>query len=391
MVAETAKRFEALEAQAQVLTGVLTRAGYESVAPSMIQPADVFLDVVGEQLRARTYVFAAPDGAELCLRPDITVPTCLLYLERHPRADARARYCYNGPAFRYQAAGAGPAHPREFRQAGLECFGEAAKEKADAEVLALTLAAMKAAGLGPHAIRIGDVGLFHALMAEIDMPARWRRRLLHRFWRRDGFRAELKRLSTDPGSIARNLPIEIMSNLDAEDRAEALQVVEGYLDTREIDIVGTRTLDEITDRLLAAAHDARQPPLPAETTALISDFLSVAAPAKAAGARLKDLMRERAIDLAEALEAYHKRLQQLAANGVDCATLMFNADFGRNLEYYTGFVFEVANEQLGPQSPLAGGGRYDSLMRMVGAPQDVSAVGSAIHTERLLDIVGGTI
>src|SRR5215475_6983103 len=76
-----------------------TRGGYERIAPAVIQPAGLFLDVVGESLRARTYVFTDPDGAELCLRPDLTVPTCRLHLERHAQPNTPARYCYSGSAF----------------------------------------------------------------------------------------------------------------------------------------------------------------------------------------------------------------------------------------------------------------------------------------------------
>ncbi|MFX9185028.1 ATP phosphoribosyltransferase regulatory subunit, partial [Acinetobacter baumannii] len=86
---------------------------------AIIQPAGVFLDAVGETLRARTYIFNDPDGQELCLRPDLTVPTCRLHIERSADPATPARYCYNGAAFRYQPAGADAAHPREFRQAGI--------------------------------------------------------------------------------------------------------------------------------------------------------------------------------------------------------------------------------------------------------------------------------
>jgi ATP phosphoribosyltransferase regulatory subunit len=47
MVAETATQFEALEAQAARITGAFVEAGYERVAPSIIQPAVVCLAVVG--------------------------------------------------------------------------------------------------------------------------------------------------------------------------------------------------------------------------------------------------------------------------------------------------------------------------------------------------------
>ncbi len=96
MPPETAQKFEALQAQTQRLMTVFARAGYEPVAPAVIQPAGLFLDVVGESLRARTYVFTDPDGEELCLRPDLTVPTCRLHLARYPDGNVPARYCYIG-------------------------------------------------------------------------------------------------------------------------------------------------------------------------------------------------------------------------------------------------------------------------------------------------------
>src|SRR6516165_8871035 len=183
MPAEAAQNVEALAAQAQRLMATFMRAGYEQIAPAIIQPAGLFLDVVGERLRARTYVFTDPDGTELCLRPDLTVPTCRLHLARHPQGNVPARYCYRGSAFRYQPIGADSTHPREFRQAGIECFAAADRERADAEVLAVIAGALNDAGLARYTLRIGDLGLFGALLDAVHMPQRWRRRLRHRFWR----------------------------------------------------------------------------------------------------------------------------------------------------------------------------------------------------------------
>ena len=66
---------DALDAEAGRLMAAFVAAGYERIAPDIIQPAGLFLDVIGESLRGRTYVFTDPDGQELCLRPDLTVPT----------------------------------------------------------------------------------------------------------------------------------------------------------------------------------------------------------------------------------------------------------------------------------------------------------------------------
>lgn len=389
MPAETARQFQALEAQAQTIMQVFGKAGYEAVAPALIQPADVFLDVVGESLRARTYVFTDPDGAELCLRPDITVPTCRLYLERHPKADVKARYCYNGPAFRFQPAGAGSERPREFRQAGLELFGETAREKADAEVLALTVNALKAAGLERKRLRIGDVGLFQALIDAIPMPDRWRARLRHRFWRPSAFRAELARLASSPGEQTKLLPVDVQTALDPTNRKGTERAVHQYLEANGIEVFGVRTVSEIVDRMLEGIEDARSSPLPKEAVALIDSYLKVTAPARAAGARLRDLLGTRGVDVDQALDVYHRRLEKIAATGLDLASMEFAADFGLRIEYYTGFVFEVTVPDLMPaDTPLAGGGRYDGLLKAVGSPRDVPAVGVAIHTERLLQIAG---
>ncbi len=389
MAAETARKFEALEAQAQKIMQVFIKAGHEAVSPAIIQPAGVFLDVIGESLRARTYVFTDPDGDELCLRPDLTVPTCRLHLERHGEGVAKARYCYNGPAFRFQPVGADRAHPREFRQAGIENFGSNDRERVDAQTVATILEALKAAGLKSSKLRIGDLGLFRALIRAIDMPDRWRQFLTHLFWRPDAFRVELKRLSQPRAETLKSIPAELRAGIDPGDLNKSERAVIEYVTAKGIDTSGTRSISEVASSLMWRVADAKADPLPPETVSLIERYLAISGPAKAAGASLKDLLRERGGAMAPVLEAYHKRLQYMSELGVDVVHTEFSAEFGRQLEYYTGFVFEVLSPDLGPNSAIAGGGRYDDLMKATGAKSDVPAVGAAIHTERLLGVIQG--
>jgi ATP phosphoribosyltransferase regulatory subunit len=384
MSAEPAQKFDALEDQARGLMATFTAAGYELVAPAIIQPAGIFLNVIGESLRARTYVFTDPDGHELCLRPDLTVPTCRLHLARHPDGDVSASYCYNGPAFRYQAGGDTSAHPREFRQAGIESFAAPDREQADAAILALIAQAVHKAGVPRFGLRIGDLGLFNALLGTLEMPERWRRRLRHQFWRPEAFRAELKRLTAPQPVEARGLPAALLDKLDP-DRPEAAQAaVADYLDQTGTELIGTRTLPEIAGRLRAAAADARATPLTTGQADLIERYAAVDCEVSRTCDEVNSLSRARNIDLGPALHAFQRRLDLIAAAGIDLSAARFSAEFGRNLEYYTGFVFELIAPELGPASPIAGGGRYDSLLAEVGAPHQVPAVGACIHTERLL-------
>jgi ATP phosphoribosyltransferase regulatory subunit len=389
MPPETAQKFEALQAQTQRLMAAFTRAGYERIAPAVIQPAGLFLDVVGESLRARTYVFTDPDGEELCLRPDLTVPTCRLHLARYPDGNVPARYCYSGSAFRYQPSTADAAHPREFRQAGIESFAVADREQDDAAVVATIAEALRDAGLAQFTLRLGDLGLFNALLDALPMPGRWRRRLKHQFWRPDAFRAELARLTSKEALSAQALPAALADKLDPADPGNVADIIGDYLDQSGIELIGTRSLAEIAQRLLAEAADARETPLAAEDAALIESYVAVKGSARTAARRIEDLMRGRKLDLTGGLDAFRRRLELLGQAGIDLEEAEFDAEFGRDLEYYTGFVFELIAPELGPRSPVAMGGRYDSLLAEVGATAQVPAVGSCIHTERLLAILDG--
>ena len=57
----------------------------------------------------------------------------------------------------------------------------------------------------------------------------------------------------------------------------------------------------------------------------------------------------------------------------------FKANFGRDLEYYTGIVFEVISDK----KEIARGGRYDDLLKSLGAKQNIPAVGAAINLNNL--------
>lgn len=391
MAAESAQKFEALEAQAASLLDGFRQAGYEQVAPSIIQPADIFLDQIGEALRGRTYVFTDLAGEELCLRPDLTVPVSRLYLERHPNADAEARYCYNGPAFRFQPRGPNLTHPREFRQAGIECFGVSDRDSADAEIVRLAVEAVRQAGLKQFRLRFGDIALFYALIGALSLPERWRLKLRHYFWRPPAFHALLSRLAAgerpeDDGPVA-----ELAATLGTVDAVRAEELVANYLESKDLPLSGNRTLGEITARLLDHAADLRAEPLPGEVAAIIDDYLALEAPPREAIDGIALIGRGAGIDLDPALSRLSRRFDRLEESGIDLGRASFATEFGRDLEYYSGLVFQIEGAPSGTASPIAGGGRYDGLLRSLGAPAEVPAVGAAIHTERLLASIEGIL
>jgi ATP phosphoribosyltransferase regulatory subunit len=387
MAAESAKEFEALEAQAATLLDTFRNAGYEQVAPSIIQPADIFLDQIGERVRSRTYVFTDLAGDELCLRPDLTVPVSRLYLERHPKADQPARYCYNGPAFRFQPQGDNRAHPREFRQAGIECFGEADRESADVEIVLLAVEAVGGVGLKDFRLRFGDIALFYALLDALSLPERWRLKLRHYFWRPHAFHALLSRLARGERPNGEGPVMALAGRLAGNNSERAEELVAAYLEQDGLPLSGNRSLSEITARLLDHAADLRADPLRKEVATVIDYYLAVSGPPLEATERVAMIAHGAGIDLGPALQAATRRFERLKKSGIDLNRASFAAEFGRNLEYYSGLVFQI--EAQGIDEAIAGGGRYDGLLAHLGAPKDVPAIGSAIHTERLLAAARG--
>src|SRR5262249_34504325 len=139
--------------------------------PPILHPAAIFLDVSGEEVRRRLFLTSDAAGEELCLRPEYTIPVCRAYLSSS-KAGKIAEYSYLGPVFRARAGKAG-----EQTQTGLESFGRRDAEAADAEVFSLAMEAATAAGGGALTARLGDAGLFDAMLASLKIPEPWRRRL----------------------------------------------------------------------------------------------------------------------------------------------------------------------------------------------------------------------
>jgi len=359
--------------------------GFTPVEPPIVQPADVFIEKSGEQIRAHTFLFTDPDGvAELCLRPDLTVPTCRWHLQHAADPAAEARYSYAGPVFRYHA---NADVPREYEQVGLEWFAAPDATTAEAEVLALAVQAVREAAPDvspPLAITIGDIGLMRALLSDLDMPPRWRARLLRRLRRPAAFSRTLDDLSGN-GEPTRTSLSPLIDNLAEQPSMQrALELAERELQAHDLELVGGRTLEDIATRLLEKAENRHLPPLAQGKRALIEQLLSIRAPLKPAIVQLGKLAEQAGPATRRAWEAFAVRVEHIARLLPDDAKrVLFDASFGQSFDYYTGFVFEITAPVRGGAQSIAGGGRYDDMLASLGGP-DVPALGMALNMPRLL-------
>lgn len=351
----------------------LTGAGYARCEPPILQPASIFFES-GEDLRGQLYLTSDVTGADYCLRPEYTIPVSRHYLASF-QAGESAAYSYCGPVFRFRAEG-----PSEFVQAGIESFGRADRAAADAEILALTLeAAAKAGAARDLAVEIGDAGLFSGLLGSLDLAPQWQRRIARGHTHGKPIAAILD--DTVNGSGVDHSGV--LALLEGADKRGARALVEDLLRIAGVSAVGGRTAAEIADRFLEQAALKSGAGVSTEKRAVIERFLQIEGDPCEASKALRQLAGETRLDLLAVLDGFDERLRRIAARGIDVATLSFAARFTRNLDYYTGFVFEALDRARPSEKPIAGGGRYDLLLGRLGAPAEIPAVGAAIWIDRL--------
>jgi ATP phosphoribosyltransferase regulatory subunit len=362
------------ELRAQQLLASYMRAGYTPIDPPELQPAEPFLDLSGEDIRRRMFLTSDPLGRELCLRPDLTIPVSRAYLESSA-AGKVAAYCYLGVVFRHREGAA-----TEILQAGIESFGRPDKAAADAEMLSLGLEATTLYGLAAPEIRVGDVGLFSAFVAALDLAPAWKRRLVKDFNRKWSLAHDLDQLALTPTNGAPEYR-GVLAALAGSDPKAAHHLITDLLSIAGIAAVGGRSVAEIAERFLEQAALGAGTRLPRETRALIERFLAVRGDPDEAAGELRALAADANLSLSPALDLFETRTGFLAARGVDVGAIHFSTAFGRGFDYYTGFVFELHNAR--SKGPLIAGGRYDGLLTRLGAHEQIPAVGFAASIEEL--------
>ncbi|SLN72221.1 Histidine--tRNA ligase [Roseovarius albus] len=353
-----------IRAEMYRLRGLFEAAGAQPVETAVLQPADVLLDLYGEDIRARAYVTSDALRGEQMLRPDFTVPVVQMHMEHGAEP---ACYTYSGEVFRRQEDD--PDRANEYMQVGFELFDRANPAAADARVFALIYDILKPMNLRAAT---GDIGILMAAVDGLNTTERRKHALRRHIWRPKRFRALIDRFS---GKIP--APESRVKLLAAEDPMANIGPM-----------TGLRSETEIFQRINALKEDAAAAPISENEVALLDAVLAVRETSPYALERLLDI----AVDLPEiraAVERLEKRLEALASNGINVDQLDFEASYGRTqMEYYDGFVFGFYAESRPDLPPVASGGRYDALTRQLGQGREIPAVGGVIRPGLVVKLGG---
>lgn len=337
-----------------------------------VQPLVPYLEFLGEAYRQN---IVEHGGDDLCLCPDLTLALALQIATGQSEAGI---YQFDGLVFRGSRMDQ-TASPVQ-RQIGVEVFSSSADILDDSNIVLATKQAIEDAGVDNYSVTFADAGLVFGLIDSFDLHENWKSRLKKSFSMPSTFERDLANASA--GATAPALP-RALAKLKREDAREALA---DMFDMVKIAPFGARSLDDITDRLIDKASESERP-LKSSDAETLSAISSVKGDLQTALSELSDILNGRDAIIDARLVYWQDMQKQLTQAGMDLSSARFDANLGRELSYYDGFVFEchASNDVF-----LGGGGRYDSLITSLSnGKKESRAVGAIVRPDRIARIIEG--
>lgn len=140
---------------------VLLRYGYHPIQTPSFEFFDIFGREIGTTPSKELYKFFDREGNTLVLRPDITPSVARCAAKYYSEEEMPVRLCYMGNTYVNNNSYQGRL--KERTQLGAELLGDSSVD-ADAELLAMAVACLKAAGLGEFQISVGHADFFGGLL-----------------------------------------------------------------------------------------------------------------------------------------------------------------------------------------------------------------------------------
>ena len=328
--------------------------GFVLSEPDVLLDSDYIIERSGENFRSSMVTFDREDGKTMCLRPDLTVASCISFLQKK----SSSKIYYSGQAYR-RSGNKGNNFIND--QLGIEILGSKNQVQDDYKVISTILSAAKKMKRKNIQIKVGDVNLFKSLINALDMPERWKLRLIRHFWRPRYFEELLKRL-------AKNSDIDSIT-FDADKKR--------FYEMKKLSqdkVVAGRSISEILKRFDKKIKDPRSFADGKKIVKIITSFLRINCKLSELDEKLLDFAKKN--NLKKNIFKDFKSILNLKKLNQD---VNFIANFGRDVEYYTGIVFEV----LSSKKEIARGGRYDDLLKSLGAKKNIPAVGAAINLKNI--------
>jgi len=323
--------------------------------PSVIE-ANHIVRRSGESFRKYIFSFIDQNGTELCLRPDLTIASCLRYLENNLKG--KEKIFYSGQAYR-KSNNKKDSIIRN--QVGFEIIGSKEEKNDDKEIIITALKSLSNLNYSKGTLKIGNVEIFNLLITKLNIPKRWKLRLSRHFWREDYFNDLLKRLETNS---------DVDPTIVEMDKKKYLKMLK---ENQQI-IVAGRSIEEILKRFNSKIKDPRRANSGKNVSKIIKEFLRIRCPISQASQKLNAFFKKNKINL-----VVDQKYFPISQNKIQKLNVEFSSSFGRQLEYYTGMVFKIDIKPQLNNINTINGGRYDKLISDLGSKKRVPAVGAALN------------
>ena len=362
------------------LKNLYTENNFQYVDLPLVYNSEVFYETSGEDMRRRMFSFTNNSGDEMCLRPDLTIPTCKHFLENIKKFQ-NGQLCYSGPVFRSSLTSADQS--LELNQSGIEIIYKDSLEISDYEkefqAISLALETIDQIGIKDFSIRISSISLFNLFINSLDLPQRWKQRLLRHFYRRDYFDKLLNRISDGVG-YDKERKSNIIRDVFGDDKIVNEEIKDILLSEDQLK-TGSRTIDEIASRFNLKSESVVSSKQGKEIQKVINEFLSLNGPIQ----KIDDQMNKFINDFdIQRFDEGKKMLNQMSSNLIKMSAkpIYFDCDFGHSIEFYDGIIFEIISNI--NSDVLISGGRYDKLLNALKDQDQFSAVGFATNNNNIL-------
>ena len=328
--------------------------GFVLSEPDVLLDSEYIIQRSGENFRRSMLTFENEDGKLMCLRPDLTVASCIKYLEKK----SKSKIYYSGQAYRRtEKKGSDLVND----QLGIEILGSNNQLQDDYKIIKTILNSAKKIKSKKINIKVGDISLFKRLINSLEMPERWKLRLIRHFWRPKYFEELLKRLE-------KNSDVDpVTFDADKKRFYEMKKMKQDH-------VVAGRAISEILKRFDKKIKNPRSFSEGQKIVKIIRSFLKINCNLSKLDEELLDFAIKN--NLKKNIFKEFKSIENLKKLKKE---VNFITNFGRDIEYYTGIVFEIFSGK----KEIARGGRYDDLLKSLGAKKNIPAVGAAINLNNI--------
>ncbi len=337
------------------ILNIFKNKGFNFIDLDIVIDTDLLAQRSGEAFKKYALNFKDKSGKEISLRPDLTIATAIQYIQSKKRGTEKLSYF--GSAFRLNKNG----DLKVFDQIGCEIINS--KSLPEYLILSTILSVFKK--LKKTEILLNDLNLFQSLINSLNLPQRWKLRLIRHSSRKEYFEELLKRLDTNYDLDNTKIKIDY-------DRLEDLK----KMDAKKV--IGGRTVEEIIQRFEKKIKDPRDNFKGSQSVKIIKDFLKLKTPLVKLDNVIKKFVEKnnlRIKGLNQSLIKFKNLNKKLGLK----QSITFDAKFGRETQYYTGLAFSIYKQN----KELARGGEYNNLIKTLGGKQ-TPAFGAAINIKELI-------